>query len=281
MDRLGMEEDIPIEHRFISKAIENAQKRVEGHNFDIRKHLLKYDDVMNQQRKVIYGLRKSILTGDNLKETLTNWMDEVADETVFTFTGGKIDPELFDGKALNEAIFANFGVRLEGMEQLVHRQTPEEILDALCEKLKSHYAERETQLGNEALRHLERVIALQNIDQKWKDHLLGMDHLKEGVSLRGYAQKDPLLEYKKEGFNLFNEMLWNIKLNAIQQLFKINITKREEAEKIDFPKERARPLTLSRSQKPHKPAQRTVEKVGRNDPCPCGSGKKYKKCHGA
>jgi preprotein translocase subunit SecA len=281
MDRLGMEEDIPIEHRFISKAIENAQKRVEGHNFDIRKHLLKYDDVMNQQRKVIYELRKSILTGDDLKATIAGWMDEVADEAVFAFTGEKMDPEIFDRQGLHDSLLGNFGVKINVDELDPAQGTPESILNQVSERALAMYAEKETQLGIEILRHLERVVALQNIDQKWKDHLLGMDHLKEGVSLRGYAQKDPLLEYKKEGFTMFNEMLWNVKAHTISQLLKINVTKKEDAEKIDFPKERVRPLTLSRSQKPPKPAQRVVEKVGRNDLCPCGSGKKYKKCHGS
>ncbi|MFH1726836.1 MAG: preprotein translocase subunit SecA [Pseudomonadota bacterium] len=280
MDRLGIEEGTPIEHNFISKAIANAQKRVEGHNFDIRKHLLKYDDVMNQQRKVIYKKRKEILLGESLRSNTMEWIEDVTDEVVFTATGDKIDKNTFDYKALCEAVFAQFNIHLPDQAPDLTILKTEDLYEFVIKEVVRAYEEKEGKVGLDAMRHLERVLTLQNMDNSWKEHLLGMDHLKEGVSLRGYAQKDPLLEYKKEGFNMFDDMFWHIKVNVIEQLFKIQLRQEEDARKIDFPKKNQRNMQFGRSSGPKQPVQRKVEKVGRNDPCSCGSGKKYKKCCG-
>jgi len=293
MARLGMEDGQPIEHAMVSKAVANAQKKVEAHNFDIRKHLLEYDDVMNRQREVLYTLRREIINTDNAKELLLDMADEVVDDTLAEIAQEKIYPEEWDIEALNELLERQFTVHikksgdheliLQGNTKLELENCNREILhDTIMETVIQAYEAKEEGIETDFMRHIEKVIMLQVLDGLWKDHLLGMDHLKEGIGLRGYAQKNPLTEYKKEGFDLFGSMMARIKEETTEYLFKIQINQEIEMpdELVSKPPQvvehrgdsgvSAKPVTVRREE----------EKVGRNEPCPCGSGKKYKKCHG-
>ncbi|HLB25822.1 MAG TPA: preprotein translocase subunit SecA, partial [Nitrospirota bacterium] len=278
MDRLGMEEGVPIEARMVSKAIENAQKKVEAHNFDIRKQLLEYDDVMNKQRTVVYEQRRQVLGSDNLKQDILDMIDEVAEGLVATFCEQGKHAEEWDLGGLREMVHKQYGVALD--EKLLREQTDAESLaQGLGATLKDFYEKKEHELSSDFLRYLEKRVMLDMIDSRWKEHLLNMDHLKEGIGLRGYGQKDPLVEYKREGFDMFMEMVDRIKTDALERLFRVQVVKQEMVAQ-----ERRRPQQLIMNRGEGDEARKPVKaekKVGRNDPCPCGSGKKYKKCHGA
>jgi len=296
MQKLGMENGQPIEHNMVSKAVANAQKKVEAHNFDIRKHLLEYDDVMNKQREVLYSLRRGILLGDNQKDILLDMAEEVIEEFLQEIAHEKIYPEEWDIPALNDFLQRQFGIgvqKINNAELLIHEKKhlplehcdQEQLYDAIVEVVVDVYETKMAPFDPRTIRHLERMIMLQVVDNLWRDHLLGMDHLKEGIGLRGYAQKNPLTEYKKEGFSMFSAMMLRIKEEITEYLFKANISREPQTvveENIPRPpkvvehrgggdgSEESKPVTVRRDDK----------KVGRNDPCPCGSGKKYKKCHG-
>ncbi len=282
MDRLGMEEGEPIEHKWVTRAIATAQKRVETHNFEIRKHLLEYDDVMNKQREVIYGMRREILEGESQEDTILEWLEELTSGVLDLYAPADAHPEDWDLPGLNEALHRQFDLRLPAEAQyreVVSREGLEEIVRQAVE---ARYKAREEVLGAESMRQLERVVMLQVIDTQWKDHLLSMDHLKEGIGLRGYGQRDPLTEYKREAFDLFQEMVDRVKATVVEWLFKVQLV-REAA-----PEARRSPWSGARESRGEsadpiaspRPAVRNAsgQKVGRNDPCPCGSGKKYKKC---
>ncbi len=281
MEKLGMQEGEPIEHTLISRAIENAQSKVEGHNFDIRKHLIEYDDVMNQQRVVIYGQRREILTGKDLRPEIMEMIRETAGRIADTFTAEKTHPEYWDLKALSDAVYKQFNFRPEGLTpEAVEAMTPEGLAGMLAEEAVRIYEGREAAIGADTYRRLEHVVMLQTIDNLWKDHLLSMDHLKEGIGLRGYAQQNPLLVYKKEGFEMFQALMDRIEEETLAILFRIQIAAPERMETLQRPREQK--LTFSGGGEPARraPAQRSPDKVGRNSPCPCGSGKKFKKCCG-
>jgi preprotein translocase subunit SecA len=281
MEKLGMPDGEPIEHNMISRAIENAQARVEGHNFEIRKQLLEYDDVMNQQREVIYRQRREALDGKSLKPSILEMIKEKSEEISDAFADEKNPPEEWDLKAIRDAVFKQFNFHLNTINaDNVENLDREGLADLISENANRIYEQRESAVGPEDFRRLERVVMLQTVDNLWKDHLLSMDHLKEGIGLRGYAQQNPLIVYKKEGFEMFNDMISRIKEETLGILFRIQI---EEPKKIDHlrqPKEQK--LEFSGPQGPAKPrpVQRKTQKIGRNAPCPCGSGKKYKKCCG-
>ncbi|TMA52645.1 MAG: hypothetical protein E6J80_12090, partial [Deltaproteobacteria bacterium] len=203
MDRLGMEEGEPIEHGLVTRAIENAQKRVEAHNFDIRKHLLEYDDVMNKQREVIYQQRRSFLAGENLKSEVLEMIEELTEQTVAVYASKEVFAEEWDWKGLNDTLFRQFNFRLSVTEDERKDFTPEMLADVVREKALQVYDEKEHTFTPPVLRYLEKMILLQAMDGLWKDHLLSMDHLKEGIGLRGYGQKNPLQEYQKEAFSMF------------------------------------------------------------------------------
>jgi preprotein translocase subunit SecA len=281
MEKLGMPDGEPIEHNMISRAIENAQARVEGHNFEIRKQLLEYDDVMNQQREVIYRQRREALDGKSLKPAIVEMIREKAAEIADTFAGEKALPEEWDLKGIRAAVFKQFNLHLNGFEaDKLEDLDRDGLADLIFDSASTLYDQRETAVGVEDFRQLERVVMLQTVDNLWKDHLLSMDHLKEGIGLRGYAQQNPLLVYKKEGFEMFNDMISRVKDETLGILFRIQI---EEPKKIDdMRKPKAQKMVFSGGEGPEKPktAQRKGKKVGRNAPCPCGSGKKYKKCCG-
>jgi preprotein translocase subunit SecA len=284
MEKLGMEEGEPIEHNLVNKAVENAQKKVEGHNFDIRKHLLEYDDVMNKQRSVIYDMRKEVLSGESLRDTAMEMADEVAEDLAVRFTEEKGHPEEWDFPALRDAVFSQFGFRLEIPEGEVQGLTRETLAARIGEGARSAYRKKEEEYGEDAMRYLERMFLLSTIDALWKDHLLSMDHLKEGIGLRGYAQKDPLKEYQREGFDMFADLVFRMKEESLRRLFHVKVQREEEPARIArTTPSAARRVNLSRgdiSRAGVTTQRHSSKKVGRNEPCPCGSGKKYKKCCG-
>jgi preprotein translocase subunit SecA len=291
MERLGMQEGEPIEHKLVTRAIATAQKRVETHNFEIRKHLLEYDDVMNKQREVIYGMRRQILEGESQAETVAEWIDELVETTVDAYAARGAHPEDWDLAGLAEALHRQFDTRLPAgqLNEIVSRETLDEVVQAA---VTARFAERERELGPDLLQALERHEMLIVLDAQWKDHLLSIDHLKEGIGLRGYGQRDPLTEYKKEAFDLFEDMFERMKAAVIERLFKVQIVRdapmelpamtawadaRESRGEIAGEPARAAATPAPRTQAA--PRTPTGEKIGRNDPCYCGSGKKYKKCH--
>ncbi len=275
MGKLGMDESVPIENRMVTKAIENAQKRVEAHNFDIRKHLLEYDDVMNKQRTEIYAFRKEILSTDSLKDHILEMIEDTIDMLIDTYCPEDKHHEYWDLKELNNALYGIFAVRAEGIDEIAG-------IEALREKLRESvleaYQKKEEEVGPELLRYIERIIMLQVVDNQWKDHLLAMDHLKEGIGLRGYGQKDPLVEYKREAYEMFAEMTERIKSEVLTRVFKVQVRSEEEAEKIS--RKSRRPVVYNRGNGESQRPVKKSKKIGRNEPCPCGSGKKYKKCCG-
>jgi len=279
MDRLGIEEGEHIEHTFISKAIENAQSKVEGHNFEIRKHLLEYDDVMNQQREVIYRQRRQALEEDDLKTEILEMVEDKAYELVDEFSDEKTPIKEWDIKSLESGakkLFSFSSIDLSGA--VAENYSRDQVSDFIYKMAKEQYLAKEALIGAEQMRQLERFILLQTVDTRWKEHLLSMDHLKEGIGLRGYAQQDPLRIYKKEGFDMFHGLMEMIKEEVVDILFKIQIAPSSSVDEMK--KNEEQDLTFSHSDEPSmkKPVTRSHEKVQRNDPCPCGSGKKYKKC---
>jgi len=272
MGRLGMDDGEPIEHRLVSNAIEKAQKRVEGHNFDIRKHLLEYDDVMNKQREVIYAQRRQILRGKTLDEDIMEMAGELVDEIVEEYTAHKL-PEEWDLKGLGDALYRQFGFRvsLENLDGDLH----EVLFDLVKERLQ---AKRE-EIGPELFQQLQQMVMLQIVDNHWKEHLLSMDHLRDGIGLRGYAQVDPLREYQREGYEMFMDLINRIQADSVGTLFYLQVQPYHEPPPEARPQ--ATPMAYSHGgEGGAPPKQRQKKKVGRNDPCPCGSGKKYKKCCG-
>ena len=280
MDRLGVAEDEPIEHPLISRSIEGAQKKVEGRNFEIRKHLLEYDDVMNKQREVIYTQRRTILSEENLREHIEEMIDEVLDETVDMYAPRKSPVSEWDMEGLKGWVRNVFDIDFDYVPE--KGAAPESLLGTLRERVLERYAQREAEFSPQIMRMVERQILLITLDSLWKDHLLSMDHLKEGIGLRGYGQKNPLREYQREGFDMFLATLSRMRELSLERLFKIQIQREEDVERISN-KERKQRMQLGRGPSSEKPAtfKRQGKKVGRNDPCPCGSGKKYKQCCGA
>ncbi len=287
MNRLGIEEDQPIEHGLVTKAIENAQRKVEAHNFEIRKHLLEYDNVMNKQREVIYSQRREVLGSEDLKDPIMEMIDEQSEGLIDFYTGEKDHPEDWDLKSLSDAVYQQFSFRWpvpSGEENGINRDLLKEMI---VQNAKGIYQKKEEDFGPPMLRYLEKVIMLQSIDYHWKDHLLGIDQLKEGIGLRGYGQKDPLIEYQKEAYKMFLEMLERIKKDTVEKLFAIQVAKEQEVKEMKM--ERKQTFVMSRGESVQRGGGKTEDgkgvtvrrdgkKVGRNDPCPCGSGKKYKRC---
>lgn len=285
MNRLGMEEGEPIEAGLITKAIENAQRKVEEHNFDIRKHLLEYDDVMNKHREIIYSLRLKVLKGEGVDDIISEMTNDKIESFVETFTDPKSYPEDWDVQGLMENTIRTFGVRPRinaddiGEEEF-NSLTPEALADMLKAQIREANEARVKGIDESELHSIHKIIMLQIIDNQWLRHLQDMDHLKEGIGLRGYAQQDPLKEYQKDGFELFHQLDERISEEILMTLSRIQLM-REKPE--EMPRRKKRTMQLSHGDPGDKPApvKREGKKVGRNDPCPCGSGKKYKKCCGA
>ncbi|BAF60934.1 preprotein translocase subunit SecA [Pelotomaculum thermopropionicum SI] len=274
MDRLGIDEDMPIEHAMITKSIEAAQKRVENRNFDIRKHVLQYDDVMNQQRELIYRQRRQVLTGENLKENVLEMIGTCVERAVNTYAPEGVHPEEWDLKGLLEhaehLFLPGHGLTAGDLAGMSRR----ELQEFLTERSRAAYDAREQELGADTMREIERVIMLRIVDEKWMDHLDAMDQLREGIGLRAYGQKDPLVEYKFEGYEMFQNMIASIQDDVVRYIFRVNVVQPQQ-------QRQSRRVVENRyaEEGPKQPARRE-NKVGRNDPCPCGSGRKYKKCCG-
>src|SRR5688572_5508139 len=287
MSRLGMEEGVPIEHGLVTRAIENAQKKVEGHNFDIRKHLLEYDDVLNKQREEIYNYRREVLKGEALKDRVLEMAAGLTEEIIGRYADKELHPSEWDLKGLREAIYHQFNLRLELKPEQEDELTEERLRETASERVVDAYEDKEKRFGAPMLRQLDKIIMLQTIDVLWKDHLLNMDHLKEGIGLRGYGQKNPLQEYQKEGYDMFEDMIHRKEEDVVQKLFTVELARESVAPQIELQQPPPQRMVLSHGNEPisARPSsgsapKRESEKVGRNDPCPCGSGKKYKRCHG-
>jgi len=281
MDKLRIPENEPIEHGIISKAIENAQKKVESHNFDIRKHLLEYDDVMNRQREVIYAQRREVLGGENLRETVEGIIDETVEDMVATFCPEKTPPAEWNWATMADDFFKQFNIQAHFPAPESPDLKVESLEKQLREQVQIRFKEREEEFGPEVLDQLMKVLLLQTIDSQWKGHLLGIDYLKEGIGLRGYGQKNPKEEYKREAYALFVEMMGRIRQEVLQKLFRVQLAREDDLERMEAERRR-RQIHLNRvgGEAAAKKPVTKEDKVGRNDPCPCGSGKKYKKCCG-
>jgi preprotein translocase subunit SecA len=281
MDKIGMEEGQPIESGLLSRQIEAAQRRVEAHNFDIRKHLLEFDNVMNVQREAIYEQRKAVLKGDDLWGMLEEMLDEVAENTVREYVDEKQHPEEWNLKGLDDMVYQLFSLKLRFSEPGRSPGGPEQMQEEVRKAVLEHLRRKETDFGKPLWEYLMKVIMLQSIDTFWKDHLLGMDHLREGIGLRGYAQKDPVREYQKEGYEMYLEMMYRVRQDSLQKLSLVQIQREEEVEGLRDRTQRDVVESHGTAGAPVKQIRKDASgKVGRNDPCPCGSGKKYKKCCG-
>ncbi|MFQ6078584.1 MAG: SEC-C metal-binding domain-containing protein, partial [Thermodesulfobacteriota bacterium] len=303
MTKLGIEEDQPIEHGLITKAIENAQRRVEGHNFDIRKHLLEYDDVMNRQREEIYRRRRDVLGNGNGSDRVMEMAEELVEEIVGLHTDRKTYPEEWDLRGLQDELLRNFSIHFDIAKETLDGLDQDGLRQQILDRVRETYANKEQELGEEILRHLEKIILLQSIDTRWREHLLNIDYLKEGIGLRGYGQKNPLTEFRIEGSEMFLDMLAEIREDTIRQLFAIRMAAEREVKGRRG--ERPQSLILTRGEMISPPLgnempmadetpvgmpeieerkvvtfRREGRKIGRNEPCPCGSGRKYKKCCG-
>ena len=295
MKRLGMEQGEAIEHPWVSRAIENAQRKVEGHNFDIRKQLLEYDDVANDQRKVVYEQRNELMDQDDVSEVITNIRADIVENVFSAFIApGSID-ELWDVPGLEEAVDTEFGLSLPLQKWLDDDDALDEagLRQKIFVAVSEAYNEKENSVGEEVLRRFEKYIMLQVLDSHWKDHLAAMDYLRQSIGLRGYAQKNPKQEYRRESYEMFSQMLDQIKQEVITVLSKVQIQTESEIEELEksqqhednmvFNHEEATGLTASQPEAEEEKAQpyvRDKKKLGRNDPCWCGSGKKFKQCHG-
>ncbi|MDY5330330.1 MAG: preprotein translocase subunit SecA [Anaerovibrio sp.] len=284
MDRLGMGEDDPIEHKLITRSIENAQKKVEGRNFDMRKHVLEYDDVMNQQREVIYGERRKVLLGDNLREHILGMLGGIIEAQMNQYANEKLYPEEWSLENLitdAEGIYAPKGrIKLEELEDM----SRDELQDFLNQVAEESYTQREQLFGEDNMRELEKIIMLRVVDNRWMEHLDRMDMLREGIGLLAYGQRQPLVEYKIRGHEMFNQMIASIQNDIASLIFRVNIITREQQEAME--RENQQRMAAAKAnhgddfQENVKQPVKNGEKIGRNDPCPCGSGKKYKNCCG-
>lgn len=275
VDALGLKEDDAIEHNILSRAIENAQKKVEGNNFAIRKHLLEYDQVMNDQREIIYTERMKVLKGESLKDSILNMLKEVISRSVNLYAGESDLPEQWDINSLNEflkPIFHKTAVIISDEDK--ENLKKEELTDRLYNEAKKIYNLKENEFGSEQMREIERIITLRMVDQHWMDHIDNMDQMRQGISMRAYAQRDPLIEYKFLSYDMFEQMSNNIQLDTIHGLFNVRIDTPPEREQV------VKEISTNAESVEKKPVQRKDAKIGRNDPCPCGSGKKYKQCCG-
>ncbi|HHQ48052.1 MAG TPA: preprotein translocase subunit SecA, partial [Acidobacteria bacterium] len=295
MDKLGMEEGEPIESKMVSKSIARAQKQVESRNFEMRKHLLEYDDVMNRQREAVYTLRRQILEGKEGRDYILRVVGEIVDQIMETRCPEDADPADWDRDGVEKDFARYFGLSIKDLDIDWESINRPELGETLLEAARSHYMSRVERFGDEEFAKLEKFILLDSLDRLWKDHLLALDHLREGIGLRAYGQRDPLVEYKRESYVLFEEMWERIEDHVIAFLFhaepveEMPVKRRHRQTTLSHPKAAA--MERSRAQQeqvannpvgPVKPTtvRRTQPKIGRNDPCPCGSGKKYKNCCG-
>ncbi|MFQ5702158.1 MAG: SEC-C metal-binding domain-containing protein, partial [Acidobacteriota bacterium] len=285
MQKLGMEEGVPIEARMVSRSIERAQKQVEGQHFAARKHLLEYDDVMNKQRTEVYRWRREILEGEGSREYVLQKAEEVLDGVLAAYAPEDRDPGDWQVDKLRGQFLHYYGIRLDPDEFDFKSISFAQLRESLLSKVREKYEQKEALIGADLMRHHEQLIMLNIVDTQWKDHLLTMDHLKEGIGLRGYGQRDPLNEYKLESFELFSMMKERIEDEIIRFLYHLEPATQQEQQREEERRQRVRERQLVFSAPPKEAPvpirKRPGAKIGRNDPCPCGSGKKYKKCHAA
>ncbi len=285
MGRIGMDDGVPIEHRWISRAIENAQKKVEAHNFEIRKHLLEYDDVLNKQREVVYARRRELLGGASLKDEALEMAEDLVEQIAAAHARADADPAEWDWKAVEEAVFRQFRLRVDFRAELngAPLNGPEDLAALASRIVTQAYERREQQFTAPVMRQIERIVTLQTLDALWKDHLLAMDHLKEGIGLRGYGQLNPLVEYQKEAFVMFERMMETMERDVVENLFLVEPAPAVEVAQLEGRPAPAR-VVMSHGDRQESagaaPVRRDGQKVGRNELCPCGSGKKFKRCHG-
>ncbi len=299
MQKLGMQEGEAIEHPWVTRAIENAQRKVEGRNFDIRKQLLEYDDVANDQRKVIYAQRKELLEAEDISDTIRDIREDVVNSLIDNYIPPQSIDELWDVPGLEKALESEFGLKLEVQKWLDEDASLDEegLRKRILEAIEQEYAAKEALAGSEVLRQFEKAAMLQVLDTAWKEHLAAMDYLRQGIHLRGYAQKNPTQEFKREAFELFNQLLERIKHETIAVLSKVQVRTEEDVEAVEEQRRRQEEAEVSYQhaqasalgeaeeasggqEAAHTPFVREGRKIGRNEPCPCGSGKKYKRCHG-
>ena len=283
MDTIKIPDDEPIENKLITRSIENAQKKVESHNFEIRKQLIDYDDVMNKQRETIYSLRKDILTEKNLKNLMLEFAEEYFEDIFNKYIDERLNPDEWDIESLLKELESELTVKLDFKPDDIENIHIEEFKKELFNKLIAEYNRKEDLYGDELVRQLEKLILLHALDTLWKEHLLNIDLLKEGIGLRGYAQQDPVRVYQKEAYELFISLIESIKATAVKDFFRVRIVDEREIDKLEEETKKEQDMMFiagSSGEEPQKrkPVKRSFKKVGRNDPCPCGSGKKYKKC---
>ena len=286
MDKLGMEEDEPIEHNMISRAIENAQRKVEGHNFEIRKHLLEYDDVMNKQREIIYQQRRQVLEDDDVVGVVQDMIADTVDTVVAEFYQERVDSAEWDWDGYQERMTELFNINYVVEEDARQDLKEDDFYNLTKDAVDEAYKAQEERNGEENQRQIEKILLLQIVDSSWKDHLLSMDHLKEGIGLRGYGQKNPLNEYKREGFELFHRLMDSVKAQIVTSLMRVRIMQEDDVERLEEERRRKKEqeMAMNRASSNVEAEVTTVkrdgDKIGRNAPCPCGSGKKYKRCCG-
>jgi preprotein translocase subunit SecA len=296
MQRFGMKEDEAIEAGMLNRAIENAQRKVEAHNFDVRKHLLDYDDVANDQRRVVYSQRSELMEAEEIGETILDMRHDVFHDVIDQFIPpGSID-EQWEVPALEKALEGEFGVQVPVSQWLsADEQIHEEVLrERIIEAVDTHFLAKEEQTGAAVMRHFEKALMLNVLDQHWKDHLASMDYLRQGIGLRGYAQKQPMQEYKRESYEMFTELLGNIKQEVIRILARVQVKAEEDVEAVEDQRRQEAQMEFRHDEagmagaanpdqtppQGHEPFIREGRKIGRNEACPCGSGRKYKHCHG-
>ena len=280
MNSLGIEEDQPIENKILTNSIESAQRKVEGRNFGIRKNVLQFDDVMNKQRELIYGQRNKVLDGENLKDYIMNMLRDSITDTVGVYLNDTDDHDSWNIKGLRDHFLGYItdenDLDFEGQDLGMVEKS--DITKDLVDKATKIYEEREEKFGSEIMRELERVVLLRNVDSKWMDHIDAMEELRQGISLRSYGQRDPVVEYRIEGFDMFDEMIASIREDTIKMMLTVQIRTEEEPQREQV----AKPTVESRGDGNRSIKKMPVrkQKIGDNEPCPCGSGKKYKKCCG-
>jgi preprotein translocase subunit SecA len=295
MAKMGLKEDEPIEAKILSNQIAKAQKRVEGHNFDIRKQLLEYDDVSNEQRKLVYSERNELMSTDDVSENVGEMREEVVDLIIDRTIPPQSLPEQWDIDQLEEDLRLEFGVTLPVSDWLDEDKSLYEdtLRDRILEEVETTYKAKEEKYGTEIIRHLEKVIMLQTLDTQWKEHLAEMDYLRQGIGLRSYAQKNPKQEYKREAFDMFTAMLDRVKSEVVTVLAKVQLREESDIEDLERrQQESQRDIELQHANAnemqggdassggQNSPFIRDEPKIGRNEPCHCGSGKKFKQCHG-
>ena len=300
MQKLGMEKGEAIEHPWVTKAIENAQRKVEAQNFNIRKNLLEFDDVANDQRKVVYEQRSELMAADDVSETIHNVRQDIVDSVISTYIPPGTLDEQWDIPGLEEALNQEFGHQFEVSKWLeaddeLHEET---LRERIIQAIEEAYAEKERLTGASVMRHFEKAVMLQVLDASWKEHLAAMDYLRRGIHLRGFAQKNPKQEYKREAFEMFTDMLERIKHEVVSIISKVQVRAESDVEAVEEQRRSQAPMQFRHAEsnalggeqqadggetgeeRPKTPFVRGTRKVGRNEPCPCGSGKKYKQCHG-